>query len=154
MRRFVFKLEGVLEQRKSAEQQRQRDLAEAQRQILVIEKELTAATEVEKSSAITLRGRIDPRVLATHVRFSQIMRQKLSKLREQLDAARKDLTVAHAALIEAAKQRKVLEKLQEKQQARFDEEQRRHEAAAQDDIARNMTRSDDDFPGTFPSIGS
>src|SRR5687767_4639772 len=93
MRRFVFKLEGVLEQRKSFEQQRQRDLAEAQRQILVLEQELTAATEAEKSSAITLRGKIDPRVLATHVRFSQVMRLKLSKLRDQLDAARKDLTI-------------------------------------------------------------
>src|SRR5215203_4831206 len=93
MRRFVFKLEGVLEQRKSAEQQRQRELAEAQRQILVLEQEVSAAADAERSSVIMLRGKIDPRTLATHVRFSQVMRQKLSHLREQLESAKQDLAV-------------------------------------------------------------
>src|SRR5215208_357386 len=115
MPRFVFKLEGVLDQRRHVEQQRQRDLAEAQLQILTIEREVEKAAASQESASVPLRGRIDPRTLAAHVRFSQVMRQKLSKLREQLGAAREDLATAHAALIEASKQRKVLEKLQEKQ---------------------------------------
>jgi flagellar protein FliJ len=134
MRRFIFKLEGVLDQRKQIEQQRQRDLAEAQLQILTIEREVEKVAVSQESASVPLRGRIDPRTLAVQVRFSQVMRQKLSKLRQQLLTAREDLATAQAALIEASKQRKVLEKLQEKQQARWTEEQQRREAAAHDEM--------------------
>src|SRR5215212_2586385 len=99
MRRFVFKLEGVLDQRRQVEQQRQRDLAEAQVQILAIEREVNRATEMQQASPVVLRGRVDPRALAVQVRFAQVMGQKLSKLREQLAAAREDLGAAQAALV-------------------------------------------------------
>src|SRR5689334_19117237 len=110
MRQFVFKLEGVLEQRKQAENRCQRSLAEAHRQVIWIEQQIDDAATAEKSASLPLRGRLDPRTLATQVRFSQVMRQKLSALREQLDAARHDLITAQAALSKSAKQRKVLEK--------------------------------------------
>ncbi len=154
MRAFVFKLEGVLEQRKQAENRCQQALAEAHRQVLWIEGQINDASAAEKSAATPLRGRIDPRVLATQVRFSQIMRQKLATLRQQLDAARQDLTTAQTALTEAAKQRKVLEKLQEKQQARFMEEQQRKELIAQDDLAQQMSRQNDDPNRSFPPAGA
>ncbi len=162
MRQFVFKLEGVLEQRKQAENRCQRALAEAHRQVLWIETQINDASAAEKSASLPLRGRLDPRTLATQVRFSQVMRQKLSTLREQLGAARQDLTTAQAALTEAAKQRKVLEKLQERQQARFKEEQQKKEIAEQDDLAQQMTRQsareaareNDDPDRSFPPPGT
>ena len=153
MRRFVFKLDGLLEQRRRAEEQRQRDLAEVQKQILTIEGEVDRASDAEKSSSLPLRGRVDPRTLATHVRFSQVMRQKLSHLRAQLSAAKEGLLTAQTALVEASKQRKVLEKLQEKQQARWLAEQQRHESAAHDDVSQQMTREDSTRSGTFPFAG-
>jgi flagellar protein FliJ len=152
MKRFVFKLEGVLEQRRHAEQQRQRDLAEVQKQIITIERDLSSVSAAHKSSHVQLRGRVDPRTLAVHVRFSQIMRQKLSHLRAQLTAARRELFAAQAALIETSKQRKVLEKLQEKQHERWLAEQQRHEAAAQDDVLQNMSRGEMNSSGTFPPL--
>src|SRR5690349_10621549 len=104
MRRFVFKLESVLEYRRQAERQRQRDVAQAQRQIVQLEHDMNEAATAEKSASMQLRGRLDPRTLAIHVRFSQVMQQKLSALRQSLDAARKDLAVAQTALVEASKQ--------------------------------------------------
>jgi flagellar FliJ protein len=154
MRRFVFKLEGVLEQRRHAEQQRQRDLAEAQKQILTLEREVNLATSAEKSSTPSLRGRVDPRTLAIYVRFSQVMRHKLATLRAQLAGARDDLATAREALVEASKQRKVLEKLQEKQHARWLAEQQRHETRAHEDVSQQITRENFDSSGTFPPTGS
>jgi flagellar FliJ protein len=150
MARFVFKLEGVLDQRRHVEQQRQRDLAEAQLQILAIEREVEKAAASQESASVPLRGRIDPRTLAVQVRFSQVMRQKLSQLRHHLAAARDDLATAQAALIEASKQRKVLEKLHEKQQARWAEEQQRREAAAHDEMNQHAAREDSSETGGFP----
>jgi flagellar FliJ protein len=154
MRRFVFKLEGVLDQRRQVEQQRQRDLAEAQMQILTIEKELNRASEMQEASPVVLRGRVDPRALAVQVRFAQVMGQKLSKLRALLAEAREDLATAQAALIEASKQRKVLEKLQEKQQARFLVEEQRLESSAHDDVTQHMTRDNPSTSGSFPPLAS
>jgi flagellar FliJ protein len=152
MRQFVFKLEGVLEQRQQVENRCQRSLAEAHRQVIWIEQQIDDAARAEKSATTPLRGRLDPRTLATQVRFSQVMRQKLSALREQLDAARHDLTTAQAALTEAAKQRKVLEKLQERQQARFVQEQQKKELNEQDDLAQQMTRENSDPNQSFPPL--
>jgi flagellar FliJ protein len=154
MPRFVFKLEGVLDQRRHVEQQRQRDLAEAQLQILTIERQVEEAAASQESASVPLRGQIDPRTLAVQVRFSQVMRQKLSTLRQQLAAAREDLSTAHAALLEASKQRKVLEKLQEKQQARWTEEQKRREAATHEEMNQHAgaenSREDSSDGGSFP----
>lgn len=146
MRKFVFKLEGLLEQRRHAETCCQRALAEAQRQMMGIEEEIDRVAVTEKSAQVPLRGRIDPRALAVQVRFSQMMREKLSTLRGQLADARIELATAQATLVEAGKQRKVLEKLQEKQQAKFAEEQGRRDAGAADDLAQQMSRESEHHP--------
>ena len=143
MRRFVFKLEGVLEQRRQAERQRQRELAQTQRRIMMLQHDLEDVAAQEKLGSTPLRGRVDPRTLAMQVRFWQVMHQKLDGLREQLDAARSELASAQAALVESSKQRKVIEKLQEKQQARWLAEQQKRETAANDEVAQRVSRLED-----------
>jgi flagellar FliJ protein len=150
MRRFVFKLESVLEQRRHAERQRQRDVAQFQRQILQIDAQIKEVALAEQSSSVRLRGRLDPRTLAIHVRFSQVMRQKLSTLRSQLDGAKNDLNAAQAALVEASKQRKVLEKLEERRRASWITEQAKHETEAMDDLAQRLARGPNDSAENFP----
>jgi flagellar FliJ protein len=150
MRRFVFKLEGVLEQRRHAEHQRQRDVAQLHRQIIQLETAMNEVAVAERSSPVRLRGKLDPRTLAIHVRFSQVMQQKLSKLRQQLDAAKKDLIATQAALIEASKQRKVLEKLEEKQQANWLVQQQKQETEELDDLAQRSARGPNDSAENFP----
>src|SRR5438093_8405663 len=136
MAAFEFKLEGVLEQRRSAERQRQGELAAAQRRLLSLQHDLRVATGAASLADMNLRGRVDPRLLLEHARYAQAMRRRTRALREQLADAMRQVSVAQLALTEAAKQRKVLEKLWENQQTAWTVLERRREAMAADDLAQ------------------
>ena len=139
MPRFTFKLEGVLEQRKHAERQRQRDVAAAQQQMLKLQAELDALAAVSRTSAAELRtGRLSAAALAAHQRFILSMRHKAVALRQQQADAERELADAQAALSEAAKQRKVMEKLREREHAKWSEAQQRRDAQEADDVARQI----------------
>ena len=153
MRRFVFKLETVLEQRKQAELQCQRNQAEVQRQIVRLEMELENAVIAARTVSVPLRGRVDPRTLAAQVRFSRAMALKLAKLRVDLGASKSDLAIVQAALVAASKDRKVLEKLQERQKQRWAQEQQRCQCAAEDDLSQRLTHEQGHSTGTFPATG-
>ena len=79
-------------------------------------------------------------MLLLQARYQSAMRHKLARLTSQAEIARRDVTAAQATLVEAAKQRKVLEKLRDNQQARFDAEQRKREAFENDDATRRFSR--------------
>ena len=140
---FTFKLQGVLEQRKHAELQRQRDVASAQQALLKLQAELDALAAVSRSSAAELRsGRLSAAALAAHQRFVLSMRHKTSALKEQHAQAGRELTDAQAALTEAAKQRKVMEKLREREHAKWAEAQHRRDAAEAEEISRQIQRAE------------
>jgi len=137
--RFTFKLEGVLEQRKNAERQRQRDVAAAQQMLLKLQAELDALAAVSRSSAIELRsGRLSAAALAAHQRFILSMRHKSKALKQQHAGVDRELRDAQVALTEAAKQRKVMEKLREREHAKWADVQRRRDAQEADDVARQI----------------
>jgi flagellar FliJ protein len=134
--RFTFKLEAVLEQRKHVERQRQRDVAAAQHKLLQVQAELDAMSAVKRASAKELRlGKISVATLAAHQRFAAATRHKGAALNRSLVEARRELDAAQLALIEAAKQRKVMEKLREREHARWAEQLRKRELAEADEIA-------------------
>ena len=134
--RFTFKLEAVLEQRKHVERQRQREVAAAQQRVLSAQAEVDALAAVKRASAKDLRsGSLTPATLAAHQRFAAATRQKGATLRHSLADAKRDLAAAQHALIEAAKQRKVMEKLREREQSRWLEQERRREQVEADEIA-------------------
>src|SRR5204863_212751 len=62
-------------------------------------------------------------------------RQKGGTLQRSLADAKRDLATVQHALIEAAKQRKVMEKLREREQSRWLEQERRREQVEADEIA-------------------
>jgi flagellar FliJ protein len=139
MPKFTFKLAGVLDHRKQLERQRQRELAVAQQKVLGVQAEIDALNAVKRSSADHLRsGRLTAASLAAHQRFAAAMRQKASGLARQLDHARHEVEGAQLALLEAAKQRKIMEKLRERELARWTEAQQRRESAEADEVARQM----------------
>ncbi len=139
MARFTFKLEAVLEQRKGVERQRQRDVATAQHALLKLQAEIDALAAVSRSSAIELRsGRLSAAALAAHQRFILSMRHKAKSLKQQHADAERELNDAQVALTEAAKQRKVMEKLREREHAKWADQQRRRDAQEADDIARQI----------------
>jgi flagellar FliJ protein len=141
--RFNFKLQGVLEQRKNAERQRQRDVATAQHLLLKLQAEIDALAAVSRSSAIELRSsRLSAAALAAHQRFVLSTRHKAGALKQQRAEAERELNDAQAALTEAAKQRKVMEKLREREHAKWAEQQRRRDAQDADDVARQIQRAE------------
>jgi flagellar FliJ protein len=134
--KFTFKLEAVLEQRKHVERQRQREVADAQQRILSLQAELDALAAVKRASAKELRhGALTPATLAAHQRFAAATRQKGVTLHRSLAHARHELAAAQDVLLEAAKQRKVMEKLRDREQQRWAEQMRRRELAEADEIA-------------------
>ena len=144
MAKFTFKLAGVLEHRRQVERQRQRELAVAQQTVLALQAELDALGAVKRASSGQLRrrGHLSAAALAAHQRFASAMRQKASSLSRQMADARRLLEDAQVNLLEAAKQRKIMEKLREREQARWEETERRREAAEADEIARLMHRNE------------
>jgi len=134
--KFTFKLEAVLDQRKHVERQRQREVAAAQHRVLSHQAELDALAAVKRASAKELRsGSLTAATLAAHQRFATATRQKGAALHRALADARRDLAAAQHALLEAAKQRKVMEKLREREQQRWAEQMRRRELIEADEIA-------------------
>ena len=139
MARFTFKLEAVLEQRKNAERQRQRDVATAQHAMLKLQAEIDALAAVSRKSATELRsGGLSAAALAAHQRFTLSMRHKSAALKRRLGETEGELHDAQAALTEAAKQRKVMEKLREREHAKWADQQRRRDAQEADDVARQI----------------
>ena len=139
MTRFTFKLKAVLEQRKNAERQRQRDVATAQKTLLKLQAEIDALAAVSRTSAAELRsGRLSPAALAAHQRFILSMRHKSATLKQRHRDTERELHDAQAALTEAAKQRKVMEKLREREHAKWADQQRRRDAQDADDVSRQI----------------
>ena len=139
MPRFTFKLDGVLEQRKQVEMQRQRDVATAQQSMLKLQAELDALSALTRNSAAELRSvRLSAAQLAAHQRFAISTRHKSASLKRQLVDAHRNVTHAQSALTEAAKQRKVMEKLREREHARWIEHQRKLDAAENEETTRQI----------------
>jgi flagellar FliJ protein len=139
MPRFTFKLQGVLEQRKQVEMQRQRDVATAQQSMLNFQAELDALSALTRSSAAQLRSaRLTAAQLAAHQRFAISTRHKSASLTRQLAEAHRDVAHAQAALTEAAKQRKMMEKLREREHAKWVEHQRKLDAAENEETTRQI----------------
>jgi flagellar FliJ protein len=143
MARFKFNLDGVLRQRKLVEEAKQRAFAEVQRRYAELEAELRAMDDAVRQATEDLRknhlvGSIDVDFLAAHRRFTIGMQDKAIRHAEKMAPVRADLEAARAALVEAAKQRKILEKLRERKQAEWATAEARKDAAAMDEIGQQI----------------
>jgi flagellar FliJ protein len=144
MARFIFQLEGVLRHRKNVEHQRQRDVAEIQAQMTKLQTELLAMdAEVQAVNKDVLQhhmsGKIDASCLIAHRRFMAGAQKRAVDLAQRMGAVQVKLDVARRALTEAAKERKVMEKLKEKQQESWQLAVSRKEAAAMDEVAMQIS---------------
>jgi flagellar biosynthesis chaperone FliJ len=151
--RFTFKLEPLLEQRRHIEQQRQRELAVCQQAMLAIQAEVDEMAVLRRASRADLRSagrgaanrrasiapaggrRLDAGLLAAHQRFEQAMRHKSTVLSRQLEAAQTALAQARAQLLDAARKRKIIEKLRERAHARWLQSQRQQQFRNDQELA-------------------
>ena len=147
MAKFVFRLQAVLRHRKAIEQEKQRDLAlavarfaELEAQLKALESSMRETNEDVRQNRLT--GRLDVAFITAHRRFLLGMQRKALELATRMAAAQKDVDAARAALAEAAKQRMVLDKLREKQHARWREELERKELADLDEVGMQLAVQD------------
>ena len=145
MARFVFNLDPVLRQRLLAEQERQRDVAVLQAEMVRLQNELKALNDSMQASAADLKdnrltGPIDVAFLAAHRRYSVAMQRKGMQLVQDMARQQRKVDDAQRLLAEAAKDRKVMEKLREKQYERWRQEQAAKELAATDEAGMQHAR--------------
>jgi flagellar protein FliJ len=144
MAKFDFQLEGVLRHRHRIEREKQRDYAVAQAEKTKAHEALRSLDEHVQQAAKDLRdnhliGEIDLSFLAAHRRFMQAMQRRGLVLMQEYQTALKKVETTQTALAEAAKQRKILEKLRERQQTRWADALARKELAQLDEVAMQMT---------------
>src|SRR5436853_5251925 len=116
MSKFVFRLEPVLKQRKREEQEKQRELAVRELVVVNLQIELKRLDDTLKGASEDLRqnhltGAIDMSFLVAHRRFLLSMQRQGVGIAQKIVAAQVHVDDARRKLSEAAKQRKVIERL-------------------------------------------
>lgn len=144
MARFIFRLEALLRQRRLIEEQRQTEMAAAQREVTRIETELRRINESRESVAAQMRsnhlvGRLNLSLIAAHRRFGTSLARQIAALNAERVQHQATLDAARLALVEAARERKTVEKLKEQQFARWQEDQARRELADSDEVGMQLS---------------
>lgn len=145
MARFIFQLEGVLRHRRNQERQLQRELALIQAQRTALEAELRALDASVRATDQDLRanrlvGKLDLNFLAAHRRYSIAMQRKAMGIAQKMSVVQRQLDEARARLAEAAKQRKAVEKLREKQFEQWKAALSRKELIELDEVSMQLTQ--------------
>mgnify|MGYP000136929037 CR=1 FL=1 len=139
-----FKLQPVLNYRQTLEDQAKQDLgrslqkeAELMEQIQVEEQDL--GTLYRDLEALQQQGVSTDELLLYHHRISSKIEQ-LAHLADRMDRLRDQIVRKREALAEAARDKKLLEKLKEKKNLQFQQELKRRETAVLDEIAVQFHR--------------
>jgi flagellar protein FliJ len=144
---FRFQLEGVLRHRKNIEHDRQRQVALLQGQMSQLQAELRRMDQEVQGATADLRttgliGRLDMSYLAAHRRYVASMQRKAMTVAQRMALLQRDLDESRKALAEAAKQRKVMEKLRERYWNRWAEAMNKKEMEAMDEIGMQLSYQD------------
>ena len=101
---------------------------------------LDASVRVSEADLRTNRlvGRLDLAFLAAHRRYAVAMQRKATQVVQKMAAVQVQLDRAKRNLAEAAKKRKIIEKLRERQYARWREQLERRDVAEMDDIGMQL----------------
>src|SRR3954463_2788884 len=124
MAKFDFQLEAVLKHRKNREQEKQSALAVVQGELTTLHNDLMALDQSVKAANEDMRqnhltGRLDLTFMAAHRRFLVATQQRASEVIQKLAGVRRQVEAARRELTTAAKERKVIEKLKEREHGRW-----------------------------------
>jgi flagellar FliJ protein len=116
-----------------------RELAVCQGEMTRLQAELKALNDSMQASAADMKsnhlvGTIDVAYLAAHRRFTVAMQRKGHVLVQDMARQQRKVDEAQRLLAEAAKERKVIEKLRERQFERWKQEVERKELAEMDEV--------------------
>jgi flagellar FliJ protein len=143
MPRFVFQFDAVLRHRKTLEEQRQRELALAQREMTKLEAQLREIDDTTRGVSTDVRdnrltGTLDMSFLAAHRRYVLAMQRKAIVIAQKMAQQQQVVDAARRALTEAAKQRKIMEKLKERQHERWKSEESRRQLEELDEVRMRL----------------
>ena len=149
MARFYFNLQGVLKQREHVEQLAQREMAQAQQVMTELQNRLKRLDEGVRAVADDMRsnhlqGVLDVTIMASHRRYVVAMERSAMELARLIAEAQAKVEQAQTQLVNAARERKTIEKLKDKQFERWIADQYKREAADLDEVGtqiafRNLT---------------
>jgi len=124
MKNYKFRLEPLLRLREQKEREKQRvvgslagEIAEQQRQALEMASAIRQEGEVLKEQHS--RGEVDVKWMGHYLMYVSHMQHGIQKRIQTVGEIQKKLAAARLDLAEAAKEKKILEKLKEKQHKRF-----------------------------------
>jgi flagellar protein FliJ len=137
MRRFQFRLERFLELRRWKEREWELALAKILGECLLLEKRIAEVAEEIAASllAVFVSGtRIDIEAMARRELYVQRLAVERERKRATLVERRVELERVRAKYLEAAKERKVLDKLKERQRGDYYEHQKDEDFKSIDDM--------------------
>ena len=138
-RRFTFRFDTMLKIRRQREDEHKRIVAGRLREITKVQEQLASLDRQIRDELASIRSRqepgtIDMQQVIRHRRWLGHLHKGVLDGQAQLGFLEAKLAQERAALAEAAKQRRILEKLRERQNERFVKEQDRIETLAADDM--------------------
>lgn len=149
MKKFKFRLQRVLDAKQSVEDQRKRELGVAQQVLAAEEKTLAQLhaelEEVRKAERKLMQGGVKAGELMVQHRWKRELGVKLESQAKKVRKASEEIEVARERLVEASKDKKVLEKLKEKRLEEHNKEVQNQQQNLLDDIgARRNGRGSSD----------
>lgn len=143
MAKFVFKLRAVLTQRSWIERQRQLELARAHRALEAskadlarLEQEVRDANDFARSLADG--SKVPVPLLVQHRRYLLGAQQRMLEAATQIERNQQEIRDAQAALAEAARRRRAIELLRDRQLERWRAEQARKEIEQLDEAGMQI----------------
>src|SRR5690348_13475533 len=139
MAQFHFSLQSVLNHRSEIEQVNQRALAHLQAQMQQLKTALADLNNSVQSDLTDLRqnrltGPLEISYLTGHRRYMLVVQRRATEMVQRMTLLQRQIDAAHGELVEAARQRKILEKLRDRQKSRWIADQTRRELAELDDL--------------------
>lgn len=143
MARFVFRLRAVLKQRRWVERERQRELSAAQRAVQQAMSELAQLQQEVRDANDFARqglsvGRVNVGLLAQHRLYLAAAGQRMQEIARRIEQARQEMSAAQQRLADAARQRRVIELLRDRQLQQWKAEQDRRELAMLDEAGTQI----------------
>lgn len=137
-KRFTFRLETMLKIRRQREDRHKRIVAERLRQIVAVREQLISLDRQIMAETHAIRkgqkpGTIDLQQAIRHRNWLTHLHKAILDGQARLRFLEARLAQERAALAEAAKQRRILEKLKERQYLRYRQEEERTETKVADD---------------------
>lgn len=139
MKKFQFRLERVLQLKKHAETEKQKKLGESNRKIHIQNQKLLGLLQARVGTQNEQRKHLDGKLnILQQLNYSRYyLRMKRDELtgREMLKAFEKEREKKRVELVEATRQKKIYEKLKERQHDKYDKEMNLALQKEQDEMA-------------------